>query len=334
MHVVAHAPVRTADLGGWTDTWFATSGKVCNVAVEPGVSVRLQLADETNERPNVTLLVGRERQEFELGLSGCPDGADRLVVAALQQVRPASDLVVSISSGVPAGSGLGTSAAVAVALLAGLYALRGPVPDQSLLATLAHTVETSLGLQSGIQDQFGSAFGGTHLFDIAYPGLVEAPIRVDHANVSVLGQSLITVYLGRPHRSSELHDQVIASLEAGSNEARLGPLRQAAVDGFEALQACDIDAYGRAMRSNHEAQKRLHPALVSAEAARVIDVARSCGARGWKVNGAGGEGGSLCLLAPTSPALRAQMLEAVSSVDDIEILDLRVASDGVTARRM
>ena len=39
--LVVEAPVRAADLGGWSDTWFAGRGRVCNVAVSPGVVVRI-----------------------------------------------------------------------------------------------------------------------------------------------------------------------------------------------------------------------------------------------------------------------------------------------------
>ena len=36
----ATAPVRIADVGGWTDTWFGSPGHVCHLAVGPGVTVR------------------------------------------------------------------------------------------------------------------------------------------------------------------------------------------------------------------------------------------------------------------------------------------------------
>lgn len=329
MHVVAHAPVRTADLGGWTDTWFAASGAVCSVAVEPGVTVELSLGNRTGGDPRIALTAGGRNDTFTLGNDPAPPLADRLVVAAIRRVRPPGDLEVRVESGVPAGSGLGTSAAVAVSLLAGLHSLHGRVPDRTVLAREAHTVETSLGLQSGVQDQLSAAFGGTHLFDIAYPDLAAPARRVPDATVTTLGRSLVTVYLGRPHRSSELHEQVIASLEEGDNEHRLQPLRLAAKQGFDALMRGDLDAYGLAMRANHAAQKALHPALISDLADRTIAVARDFGVRGWKVNGAGGEGGSLCLLAPVDPDRRQHMLDALSAIDDVFPLDLRVSLRGV-----
>ena len=30
------APIRIADCGGWTDTWFGSPGQVCHLAMEPG----------------------------------------------------------------------------------------------------------------------------------------------------------------------------------------------------------------------------------------------------------------------------------------------------------
>ena len=69
----------------------------------------------------------------------------------------------------------------------------------------------------------------------------------------------------------------------------------------------------RAMIDNTEAQRRLHPALVGPDAGRIIEIARRHAALGWKVNGAGGDGGSLTLLCgPRSDEKRA-MLRAIQS---------------------
>jgi len=60
------------------------------------------------------------------------------------------------------------------------------------------------------------------------------------------------------------------------------------------------------MLLNTEGQRALHPALVSPEAEAVFALARAHGAIGWKVNGAGGDGGSVTLLfGPESEKKRA-----------------------------
>jgi D-glycero-alpha-D-manno-heptose-7-phosphate kinase len=64
------------------------------------------------------------------------------------------------------------------------------------------------------------------------------------------------------------------------------------------------------MIDNTDAQARLHPDLVSPDARRVIEIARAHGAVGWKVNGAGGEGGSVTILCDSlSPAKRSMIRE-------------------------
>jgi D-glycero-alpha-D-manno-heptose-7-phosphate kinase len=105
---------------------------------------------------------------------------------------------------------------------------------------------------------------------------------------------------------------VIRSLEnAGPDCQSLEDLRQTAPKSRDALYAGDFSALGRAMIENSEAQGRLHPALISPEAAQVIEIARSFGVLGWKVNGAGGDGGSVSLLCGPRSDERRAMIRAI-----------------------
>jgi D-glycero-alpha-D-manno-heptose-7-phosphate kinase len=65
------------------------------------------------------------------------------------------------------------------------------------------------------------------------------------------------------------------------------------------------------MTENTEAQGRLHPALINTDAKRIIEIAREHGALGWKVNGAGGEGGSLTILCNESSWSRRAMIREI-----------------------
>jgi len=126
-----------------------------------------------------------------------------------------------------------------------------------------------------------------------------------------LERRLVLIYLGKSHHSSEVHERVIRHLEgAGPTARQLEALRATAGPSRDALYAGDFVALGRAMVQNTEAQRDLHPDLVSADAQRVIEIAQVHGALGWKVNGAGGEGGSLTILCgPESCAKRAMVRE-------------------------
>ena len=147
-----------------------------------------------------------------------------------------------------------------------------------------------------------------------------APIRIcdnggwtdtwfaEHGKIFNIG---VYPYLGKSHNSSDIHQRVIKELENAGPECRqIADLRKTAEQSRDAVYAGDFELLGRAMIENTEAQGRLHAALVSSAARSVIAIAKSHGAIGWKVNGAGGEGGSITLLTgPHSQAKRALIRE-------------------------
>ena len=84
------------------------------------------------------------------------------------------------------------------------------------------------------------------------------------------------------------------------------------------------------MIANTEAQRALHPALIGTDASRVIDCLQCSGALGWKVNGAGDEGGSLTILSGTTDA-KATIERLVSSLSPhYRILPIAIDTTGVT----
>ena len=99
-----------------------------------------------------------------------------------------------------------------------------------------------------------------------------------------------------------------------------------AADACAALVAGDLAAWGAALTWATEAQRALHPELVSADADDLISAARSVGALGWKVNGAAGAGGSLSVLCP-SAAARDRLDEEARRLGQLP-LPLRLAERG------
>ena len=100
----------------------------------------------------------------------------------------------------------------------------------------------------------------------------------------------------------------------------------------DAVLARDLDAFGQAMIANTEAQRSLHPGLVGVDARRVIELAAAQGAVGWKVNGAGGDGGSVTIVSATQETKEA--LEHRITVLDkrYRVLPVQVSSVGLEVR--
>lgn len=298
----ATAPIRICDLGGWTDTWFAGYGAVFNIGVYPFAEVQLYV---TRTPPGKERTVTIHAENFGDRYPVVPGAIEYDRHPLLEACIDSMDLPESLSfevnlhSMAPAGCSTGTSAAISVALLGALDLLTPGRRTPHELARLAHQVETEkLGLQCGIQDQICSAYGGICFIEMfQYPLASVSQITVPNTIWWELERRLVLVFLGKTHSSSEVHRQVISRLEAeNADKSDLEALRRAACAGRDALYEGDFAALGRAMIENTEAQRALHPALVSKTADELIVLARQHGALGWKVNGAGGEGGSLTIL--------------------------------------
>ena len=164
---------------------------------------------------------------------GAPWGKHPLIEAAIEQIGVPDDLSIRVHlhSAAPPGASLGTSAAVTVALLGALDCLTPGRMAAYEIAFQAQQVETvRLGWQCGVQDQLAAAYGGINFIDmVQYPRASVSPILIDDAQWWELEHRLLVVYMGKPHRSSEVHETVIAHLEgAGPEEPRLDALRKTA----------------------------------------------------------------------------------------------------------
>ena len=238
-----------------------------------------------------------------------------LLEAAIEHMAVPDDIAlqVTIFSEAPGGASTGTSAAVTVALIGALDRLTPGRLTPHEVAYVAHSIETDrLKQQCGIQDQLCSAYGGINYIDMfQYPYASVSQIRVPSATWWELERRLVLIFLGKSHNSSQVHEKVIRSLEdAGPTAKQLEALRATAEPSRDALYAGDFVALGQAMIHNTEAQRNLHPHLVSPAAQHIIEIAQAHAALGWKVNGAGGEGGSLTILCgPLSYAKRAMIRE-------------------------
>jgi D-glycero-alpha-D-manno-heptose-7-phosphate kinase len=321
------APTRTADAGGWSDTWFAMHGTVCNVAIDHRAHVTVTARPDP--APSVRLLVRLTGEDYTFEPSA-PPGRHAIIEHAIVSTEIRGEVVVDIAHTTLTGSGLGASASVMVALVAALNAVVGDPLDAGEAAVLAHAYETSTGKQSGVQDHAAAAWGGISRFDVRYPSVRHRPIVMPGPARADLSARLHTVFFGAPHESGHLHDQVIARLDEGASRDEIDVLRAAGAAAADALAAGDVGAYGRALTTCHDAIALLHPDLIGGDARHLEAIARRHGARGWKVNGAGGEGGSMVVLGPAGAGHDAALLAEIARVPGWQLVDAAIGAPGVT----
>jgi D-glycero-alpha-D-manno-heptose-7-phosphate kinase len=316
----AQATTRVWDIGGWLDTWFAVIGEILNIGVWSryfgstgpfrGVEVSVEKT-QTNPQAGKIEIIAAD-PSFDVGNveirsldNGNFDHSNILLDTLYLLKRyldPRFNFTIRILSPFPPGASVGTSAAVEIAL--GKAITGGELPLGEL-AKIGWRAETEIkGGQSGIQDHWGSDFsGGVGLYTVSsYPETTMRPVRISDATKMALNDGLVTVCYGT-HDSSEMHNRVISGLEGeGEHSPRLARLRGLALQAEDALRRGYLTKFGRIGIENTEAQKALCPELVSQSAEFIIQTAKIHKALGWKVNGAGGEGGSITVLMSTRSA--------------------------------
>ena len=316
------APIRICDNGGWTDTWFAGHGRIFNIGVYPYAEVQIEVRARGESEHRIVIHAENFGQRYALKRWATKPDKHPLLAAAIEYMKIPDEIAfeVTIFSEAPAGGSMGTSAAITVALIGALDCLTPGRMTAYEVATTAQRIEPEmLKQQCGIQDQLCSAYGGINYIEMyQYPHASVSPLWVPNSTWWELERRLVLIYLGKSHVSSKVHEKVIKELEnAGPDCRKLEDLRSTAGKSRDALYAGDLAAFGRAMTENTEAQARLHPDLVSADALRVIAIAKAHGALGWKVNGAGGEGGSVTLLTGPLSHQKRRMIREIEEENEL-----------------
>ena len=314
------APIRICDNGGWTDTWFAEYGTIFNIAVYPYAEVQLRVYERNGRQERITINAENYGDRYVRGGIQSPYDKHPLIEAAIDYMGVPEEISIEVSiySEAPGGASTGTSAAVSVALIGALDCLTEGRKTPHEVAMAAQKIETErLKQQCGIQDQIASAYGGINYIEMyQYPYATVSPIMVPNAIWWELESRLALVFVGQSHSSSKTHEMVIRRLEQeGPAATELKSLRLTGVRSKNALYAGDFAALGRAMIDNTEGQRELHSALIGPGHQAIIDIAKRYGAIGWKVNGAGGDGGSVTLLCGPDRIEKRKMIRAIEEAN-------------------
>lgn len=312
----AVAPTRICDVGGWTDTHFAKFGVVFNIAIYPYVEVQIHTV--TPEEADGRLIISVENYGMSYAVDPENIIYDKhpLIEAAIKcmAIPPDMALRINIFSYAPPGASMGTSAAVSVALIGALDFLAGGRLSLQETAAMAHSIETKeLGLECGVQDQIASAHGGINLIEIQdFPRTTLTPVQIPDPIWWELENRLVLAYIGKPHNSSETHKMVIAGLgNSAHSDPRLDCLRQLARQAREVLGAGDFVGLGKIFNENTGVQRALHKNLVCDKFEEIIALAEDFHALGCKVNGAGGDGGSIAILTDGDMGEKRKMQESL-----------------------
>ena len=189
---------------------------------------------------------------------------------------------------VPAGTGLGSSAAFCVALIAGLSAV--PLSGIELAEAAAAIEIDALRRPVGKQDHYLCALGGFHHLRFARDGTVEVePIVLRPAVAARLDAELLLFSTGVRRDAG----QVLAGQNSGADPAidrRLHQIKELSDEVADALRTGDTIRIGRAIGQHWQLKKQLSDRVSLPAVEQAYRDAIAAGATGGKILGAGGGG--------------------------------------------
>jgi len=203
---------------------------------------------------------------------------------------------------VPAGSGLGSSSTLVVAMLKA-YAEWLSLPlDDYALANTAFTIEREeAGLQGGKQDQYAAAFGGFNFMEFGSNGRVLVnPLRIKEWVVSELEASLLLYFTGQSRASANIIHEQSSNVSSGNRQAveAMHGLKQEAYLMKECLLRGDFRRLHEVLRSGWESKKQTAKQITNEHIERLYTCAIDAGAHCAKISGAGGGGFMMFLTDP------------------------------------
>jgi D-glycero-alpha-D-manno-heptose-7-phosphate kinase len=217
--------------------------------------------------------------------------------------------IVSLSD-IPAGTGLGSSGSFTTALLRGLHTMkRNFVPPQELAEQACHIEIDLLKEPVGKQDQYIAAFGGITSFEfLPDDRVVVEPLKIASQTLADLEDNLLLFFTGGLRSAGEvLRDQDARTREnAAEMLENLHLTKQLGHESRAALLGGNLRKFAELMHVHWEHKKKRSPGMSSCFIDEMYALARTQGAMGGKLIGAGG-GGFLMFYTEDKTRLRSAM---------------------------
>lgn len=307
--VRARAPLRLGLAGGGTDVspyCDIYGGYVLNAAIDRYAYAVIKMLNV----PEVRFLANDQQMEsvHALGepveLNGKLDLHKAVYNHMVKHFNGGRPIQMELSTfcDAPAGSGLGSSSTLVVAMIRAFVELLNLPLDDYAIAKLAFKIERiDCNLQGGRQDQYSATFGGFNFMEF-YEGerTIINPLRIKNWILCELEGSLVLFFTGVSRESARIIADQSTNVQAGAIDAieAMHSIKREAQVMKECLLRGDFTGFIESMRQGWESKKRSAETVSNSHIDEIYEAAINAGALAGKVSGAGG-GGFMLFFVPT-----------------------------------
>jgi D-glycero-alpha-D-manno-heptose-7-phosphate kinase len=240
----------------------------------------------------------------------------------IAELKIESGLTITMSSGAPAGSGLGGSSAMGVTLIKALLDHQGRSMAKEQIVALVHGVEGKIldSGPAGYQDYYPALYGGVLALN-PRPGKVEVEQLFSPPLQEVLQNSLTLVFSGQSRLSGINNWEVYKAFFDQDKTVRQGlpQIAQLADQALSAIHDGNHENLPALIAKEGEIRNTLFPNIMTEEIKSLHQQIKECHPQvGIKMCGAGGGG---CFLL-THPASQATEIRAIVQSSSMELLNL------------
>lgn len=308
MLIKAKAPLRIGFSGGGTDVsqysdefggavLNATIDKYANVIIEPkndgkicfssadkNTSLTFNSAEKLDTNNNLKLIIGTY---------------NRIVKDFVK--KPLSFTMTTYVEA-PAGSGLGSSSTLVVAVIKAFQEWQKLPLGNYDIANLAYKIEREdLHQLGGKQDQYAAAFGGFNFMEFEKNKVIVNPLKLDETFKKELEFNTILYYTGTSRLSAKIIEAQTKNTKK-KNSVELESMHNIKKDAYLMKQiflAQNTEEIGQRLQISWENKKRTAPEISNSMIDKIYETAIKSGATGGKISGAGG-GGYMIFYCPKS----------------------------------
>ncbi len=294
------APLRIGLAGGGTDV-SPYSDKYGGAILNATVSLFAYAAIEPLEENAIIVqaLDRKEEQRFEWAPSLPVDGKLDLLKGVYNRIHkdfgmPLTGFRLSTYVDAPAGSGLGTSSTLVVAIIGAFVEwLKLPLGDYDI-AHYAYQIEREdLKLTGGKQDQYAAMFGGVNFMEFYEDDkVIVNPLRIKSQYLHELENNLVLYFTATSRQSAEIINEQVKNVNEKNEKTieAMHQLKEQARMMKEALLKGRLHEFGEILDFGFQQKRRMAHNISNSFIEEIYDAAKKAGATGGKISGAGGGG--------------------------------------------
>ena len=286
-YIITRTPLRVSFFGGGTDIpkfYNKNYGEVLSTSINRYIYTSIKSHDELFEEDY------RLNYSITEHVNGIKNIKNNLIRSCLQYLKIKQKMHITISSDIPAFSGLGASSSIVVGLLKALLIYKNKQISKKALAEMASKIEIDLLKNPiGKQDQYAATYGGFKSYKFFKTNKTIVKKLTFNSLKNVFNNSLF-IWIGNFKESKKIlskqSNEIPNKIKYYQDLLNIVTIAKSLIK----KKTFNLESFGKLLDKNWSLKKKLTKSITNSEIDKLYAKCLKIGAIGGKVLGAGSGG--------------------------------------------